>query len=279
MLSNVAFKSLTDLTMLYNPSKTAGQNSIPKNIRFNNPLLVPVIKGVTDKVEDGYIGQVSGKAVYSNRIGGLIAGLRHMESKNLNSKSLKNGLGSIFGPGILSKIFSKLSNALFDVKDPSGMMLNCMQFDRNDNINNQAVMIGMLISSISNEAKSSMSYDEIIIALEHLKGDKKQFNKTIDGNDIGTNRDTSKEYHLGISKIDQSANSKPIDISNTIINSVKALIEDGNGSDIETKTERKQNQIAEYVKYDSNGDHNDYHDTLGSYLISSNLNKKDEIFK
>jgi hypothetical protein len=279
MMSNLGYRTLTDLSMMNNPSKSSGEYGIPRAVRFNNPFLVDVVEGVTNQVKDGFIGQVEGKAVYSNRLGGLIAGLRQMQSQNLSGSTLFSAASGMVPSGLMSKAVANLSKAFFGINDPTGMLLSCGQFDfANGNVNDQIVMIGMMLAAFTGEKKSPLTYEEISVALQHAKGQTDQFNKTVDGADINTTRDPSTELHVGASKLENTANTTPAQMANTLINGVKALILDGNGTDIQTKNQRLADATNTYIPYDVGSDHLDRMDQIGSYTIAGLAGTKDEIF-
>ncbi len=50
---------------------------------------------------------------------------------------------------------------------------------------------------------------------------------------------------------------------NTSINSVQVVVIDTKGVELETKSERKENQETTYIKYDSGTDHTDKLDERG----------------
>jgi hypothetical protein len=278
MMSHLAFRTLTDVSMLNNPSKSSGEYGVPQSVRFNNPFLVDVIEGVTNKLEDGYIGEVGGKAVYANRIGGLIAGIRRMQNNASSGKTLLSAGQANLPFGTLLKYAMNMSQALFNTSDPTGTMLQCAQLDLdNGNVNDQIVTIGMMLSSLTGEKKSPFTYEEIAVALNHIK-DKTQFNKTVDGQLIGKVRDPSKEQPIGISKIENTANSTPIQIANTALNGTSKLIVQGKGADLETKNQRKENQSAAYEKYDVGSDHKDRLEQLGSTIVATLAGTKDTLF-
>jgi hypothetical protein len=181
--------------------------------------------------------------------------------------------------GLMAEAVASLSQALFGLLDPTGMMLSCAQFDLNNgNMNNQIVTIAMMLTAFTGEKKSPFTYEEILIALQHAKGNTDQFNKSVDGANINTTRDPSKELHVSTSKIENTANSTPMDFANTLINGVKALILDGFGQDIQTKNQRLVDATTTFNPYDIGSDHLDRIDQIGSYTTSGTANTKSETF-
>lgn len=279
MMSDVGYRSLTDVSMLNNPSNTSGEYGIPQSVRFNNPFLVGVVDGVTNKLEDGYIGQVAGKAAYSNRIGGLIAGLRQMQSTSPDGKTLLSAASSMVPAGLLPKVIAGLTDAIFNVVDPTGTMLNCAQVDlTSGNSNDNIVLIAMMLAGFTGSRKSPFTYEEINVALSHVKGDTSTVSKTVDGSDVGTTRDPSTEAVTSVTKIENTANSTPMQMANTAINGVQALIVDGAGADVETKNKRQDDAPDTYTKFDVGSDHADRMDQMGAYIVSTLLGQKDKIF-
>jgi hypothetical protein len=278
MTSDVGYRPVTDVSMLNNPSNVSGEFGLPQSIRLNNPLLVAVVDGVTNKPEDGYVGQVGGKAAYAHRLGGLIAGLRQMQTTAPTGKTILGAASSMVPAGLLTKLVANLSKAIFNVVDPTGSMLSCAQVDMdNGNVNDNVVMVAMMLATLSNSKKSPFTFEEITAALSHIKGDS-QFTKTVDGQAVGTPRDLTKELPLGSTKTENTANSTPMQMANTLINGTKAVIVDGKGADSETKTQRLSDQDTTYEKYDVGADHSDRMDQIGAYVVSTLLGQKDKIF-
>lgn len=278
MMSYPTFKSITDLSLLNNPTNNSGEYGIPQSVRFNNPFLVSVVEGVTNKIEDGFIGAVGGKAVYSNRIGGLVAGLRQMQSQNTSGKTLFDAASSMVPKGLLAKLTALLSEAFFNINDPTGSLLSCAQFDFDGNVNDQIVMIGSMLASFTGQRISPITFEEIATALQHVKGDSSQVSKNIDGTLIGTTRTPATELTSSVTKLENTAGTLIKDIANTLLNGVEKLIVTGFGQDIETKSLRITSDSADtYQKYDIGSDHADRLAQLGSSIISTAKGKKDSI--
>lgn len=278
MMSAAQFKPLTDPTMLYDPKKTTGQLNIPQHIRFNNPLLVGTVKGVTDKPEDGYLGEIAGKAVYANRLGGLVAGLRNMGTKVTPGQTLQSAVGTMVPPSSLLQVVASLTKSIFGVVDPTGSLLGCVQIPSSPtDTNMMTVMLANMMAAATQKATSPMTFEEIKLAQEHISGANTAITRTPGGNPVNEVRDPSKEQPNVITKTDQDAISTLTDIANTLINSVKTVIIDGKGKELETKSERKENQETTYVKYDSGTDHDDDLKYRGNPAATIEKDKKEEI--
>jgi hypothetical protein len=258
MMSSPTFRPITDPTMVYNPDKTAGQLNIPQHIRFNNPLNVGTVEGVTNKPEDGYIGEIAGKAVYANRLGGLCAGLRLMGGTVTPGMSLQTAVQTATPASNLLSVVSSLTQAMFGVTDPTGAMLGCAQVPAMGTDPNMMItMIATMLAAATQKKTSPMTYDEIKLAQEHLSGANTAITRTPGGNKTDETRDPSKEQPNVITKTDQDANTTPAILANTEINSVQKVIIEGKGVELETKSERKESQETTYIKYDSGTNHED----------------------
>lgn len=258
MMSASQFRPITDPTMVYNPTTTAGQYGTPQHIRFNNPLLVKTVEGVTNKPEDGYIGDIGGVAVYSNRLGGLCAGIRMMGSTATPGATLQSAVTTTVPVANQLNVIARLTQAIFGVIDPTGSMLGCAQVPTTGtDPNMMIVMLATMMAAMTQRKTSPMTYDEIKLAQEHVNGANTVLTRNPDGNKKDVIRDPATEQPNVITKTDQDAASLPKDIMDPTINSVQKIIIEGKGVELETKSERKESQETTYIKYDSGTDHTD----------------------
>ncbi len=184
------------------------QDVTPMTMRTNNPLGVPVVKGVTDlKTRFGFLGEANGKAVYRDHVGGAAAGMAYLSQQG-GGKTLKGAaqgmlggaLGALGkGQGIADdltsvtsgKTFSNMSRDLFGKTDPTGTLLGCATLDTED--------MDQLIHTAASMAKNLMgggetnplTYDEWASAFQISKNQPNgHLKKTTTGVDLPAQEQT-----------------------------------------------------------------------------------------
>jgi hypothetical protein len=141
-----AHRTLSDVSQL---DDSSSQDVTPYTMRTNNPLGVPVVKGVTDlKTRFGFLGESKGKAVYRDHVGGAAAGLAYLQQMG-GGATLKGAVQGVLGQALGSLgqgrataddltsftsagTFSNMSRDLFGKGDPTGTLLGCATLDSGD---------------------------------------------------------------------------------------------------------------------------------------------------
>jgi hypothetical protein len=198
--SHPAMRTLTDATQL---DDTRTQDATPYTMRTNNPLGVPVVKGVTDlKTRFGFLGESEGKAVYRDHVGGAAAGLAYLSQQG-GGKTLKGALGGVLGDklGALSKAaegagdltrvsaaasFAGMSKDLFGKTDPTGTLLGCATLDVGDmdQLIHTAASMAKNLSGNQTE-QNPLTYDEWASAYQISKNEPNgHLKKTTTGVDL-----------------------------------------------------------------------------------------------
>lgn len=182
--SHPAFRQLSEVTQLDDGDT---QNTIPFNVRANNPLKVPKVEGVTDLVTRfGYLGEAGGMAVYRDHIGGAAAGLAYLMQNgqgqtmgNATAGILNGGLSSMSrGSGLLddvtsmtsSKVFGGMGHDLFGKFDPSGVLQGCATVDTG-NFDQTIQYAASLAKQVANHDRSTLTHDEWASAFQIAKNE------------------------------------------------------------------------------------------------------------
>lgn len=160
--SHPFFRHLTDHTQL---DDTSTQDKTPVALRFNNPLRVKRVAGVTDlKTRFGYLGEAEGYAVYRDRVGGAAAGLAYLATmagstfgsaaKSLAGTDLASGVsGSASSTDLTAltpaKLFQGVTQSLFGVADPTGAVAECATVtDSRDSLIRYAAALSKTVSGL-----------------------------------------------------------------------------------------------------------------------------------
>lgn len=221
--SHPSLRHLSDSSQLDDAADT--QNTIAYNLRTNNPLGVPVQKGVTDlKTRYGFLGESKGKAVYRDHIGGAAAGLAYLQSMG-GGQSVQQAVSSVMG-GVLSStagstndltamspgsMFQNMSRDLFGQMDPTGTILGCSTIMASSNSASQGGQqqsgMDQLLHTAASMAKnqnalqkSPLTYDEWASAYQIMKNEKNEhMKKTTTGVDLpAQEKDDEKVQDTGV---------------------------------------------------------------------------------
>ncbi len=201
--SHPSFRHLSDHTQLED-KKT--QDVTPFNHRINNPLGVPVVKGVTDlKTRFGFLGEAGGKAVYRDHVGGAAAGLSYLGQQG-GGQTLGGGLQGMLGGAMgalgkgqgvaddltsitSGKMFGGMSQDLFGKSDPTGTLMSCATLDTG-NMDQLIHTAASMAKNLSGLEKSPLTFDEWASAYQISKNQPNEhLKKTTTGVDLPAQED------------------------------------------------------------------------------------------
>jgi len=183
--SHPHLRQMTDVSQL-DDSSTQDNQQFP--LRANNPLRVRKVAGVTDLVTRfGYLGESGGIAIFRDHVGGAAAGLNYLMQTGAGGTmgaATKSVLGNLMGAQNAgagsagddltaitpSKIFQNMSQHLFGVSDPSGVMQECATIS-SDSMDSLISYAGALSKSVSALETSPLTHDEWASAYQIAKNE------------------------------------------------------------------------------------------------------------